>query len=130
MVVDGFNTRSSSLRAALDAMRNTHVNILGVIMNKLKPARFGYGYIYPYHYYSNYNYYADPEQVHVNGKRNGKVALARDERGEQPSGQSPTKQRRDVLDGGETLAARASFCGRRSVLRVAQFQRILYHEPT
>ncbi len=56
-------------------MRNTHVNILGVIMNKLKPARFGYGYIYPYHYYyySNYNYYADPEQVHVNGNGNGKV---------------------------------------------------------
>ena len=73
MVVDGFNTRSSSLKAALDAMRNTRVNILGVIMNKLKPARFGYGYIYPYHYYyySNYSYYADPEQVHVNG--NGKV---------------------------------------------------------
>ena len=76
MVVDGFNTRSSSLRAALDAMRNTHVNILGVIMNKLKPSRFGYGYAYPYHYYyysSNYSYYADPEQVHVNGSGNGKV---------------------------------------------------------
>ena len=73
MVVDGFNTRSSSLKAALDAMRNTRVNILGVIMNKLKPARFGYGYIYPYHYYyySNYSYYADPEKVNVNG--NGHV---------------------------------------------------------
>ncbi len=75
MVVDGFNTRSSSLKAALDVMRNTHVNILGVVMNKLKPARFGYGYNYPYHYYyySNYSYYADPEQVHANGNDNGKV---------------------------------------------------------
>ena len=75
MVVDGFNTRSSSLKAALEAMRNTHVNILGVVMNKLKPARFGYGYIYPYHYYyySNYSYYADPEKAHVNGNGDVKV---------------------------------------------------------
>ena len=71
MVVDGFSTRSSSLRAALDTLRNTQVSILGVIMNKLKPSRFGYGYTYPYHYYSNYSYYADRDRLSMNG--NGRI---------------------------------------------------------
>ena len=52
VVVDGFNTRSSSLKAALDTLGNTQVNIVGVILNKLKRVRFGYtyGYGYPYYY--------------------------------------------------------------------------------
>ena len=72
VVVDGFNTRSSSLKAAIETLRKTNVDILGVVTNKLKPSRFGYGYIYPYHYYyySNYSYYAEPEKAQVNGAGN------------------------------------------------------------
>ncbi len=74
VVVDGFSTRSSSLKAALETLRKTHVEILGVVTNKLKSSRFGYGYMYPYHYYyyySNNSYYAEPEKVQVNGNSNG-----------------------------------------------------------
>ena len=68
VVVDGFGTRSSSLQAALDTLRNTNVNIVGVIINKLKRARFGYGYTYPYYYYySDYKYYTDSDEMPVNG---------------------------------------------------------------
>ena len=73
VVVDGFKTRSSSLKAAVETLRKTNVDILGVVTNKLKPSRFGYGYIYPYHYYyySNYSYYAESEKAQVNGNTNG-----------------------------------------------------------
>ncbi len=57
VVVDGFATRSSSLVATLNTLRSTQVNITGVIINKLKRAKFGYDYRYPYYYYSNSNYY-------------------------------------------------------------------------
>ena len=70
VVVDGFKTRSSSLRAALDTLKNTQVDVLGVIINKLKRVRFGYGYAYPYYYdYYYYSYYSSGEanQPHVNG---------------------------------------------------------------
>ena len=60
VVVDGLNTRSSSLRAALGNLRNTQVNILGVVINRLKRARFSYGYPYYYDYYY-YSYYGSPE---------------------------------------------------------------------
>ena len=61
VVVDGTSTRSSSLQAALETLRNTKVSIFGVIINKLKRSRFGYGYSYPYYYYyySYYSYYSD-----------------------------------------------------------------------
>ena len=61
VVVDGTSTRSSSLQAALETLRNTKVSIFGVIINKLKRSRFGYGYSYPYYYYyySFYSYYSD-----------------------------------------------------------------------
>ena len=55
MVVDGLSTRSSSLRASLDALGKTNVTILGGIINKLKRARFSYGYNYQDYYY--YKYY-------------------------------------------------------------------------
>ena len=73
VVVDGFKTRSSSLKAAVETLLKTNVDILGVVTNKLKPSRFGYGYIYPYHYYyySNYSYYAESEKAQVNGNTNG-----------------------------------------------------------
>ena len=65
LVVDGFKTRTSSLKAALDSLRNTQVNVMGVILNKLKRARFGYGYGYPYYfdyyYYYYYYYYSSPD---------------------------------------------------------------------
>ena len=38
VVVGGFSTRFSLLRAALDTLRNAHVSILGVVVNKLKPS--------------------------------------------------------------------------------------------
>ena len=68
VVVDGFATRSSSLQAALDTLRKTQANLLGVIINKLKRSRFGYGYTYPYYpYYSGYRYYTDADDVSPNG---------------------------------------------------------------
>ena len=72
MVVEGFTTRSPSLQAALDSLRNTQVNIVGVIINKLKRARFGnYGYGYSYQHYYQYDqyYYRYPEsqESSVNG---------------------------------------------------------------
>ena len=71
VVVDGFNTRSSSLRATLDVFRSAHVDVLGVVVNKLKPPRLGLGYPYPYHNYSNHSYYAETDQAYGNG--NGRV---------------------------------------------------------
>jgi len=59
VVVDGFGTRSSALQATLANLRNSSVDIVGVIINKLKRPRFGnYGYGYQYHYqYYSYRYY-------------------------------------------------------------------------
>ena len=56
VVVDGSRTRSSSLRAALDILRATQVDLVGVIINRLKRPYFGYGYGYPYYQYY-YSYY-------------------------------------------------------------------------
>jgi len=56
VVVDGFSTRSSALRAALHALDNAKVNIVGAIINKLKRPRFAYSYPNYYSYYS-YKYY-------------------------------------------------------------------------
>ena len=69
VVVDGLGTKSASLKAALDTLRNTQVHIVGVVVNRLKRARFGYGYRYPYHYYysSYYRYYSDGDEVAANG---------------------------------------------------------------
>ena len=62
IVVDAFGTRSASLDVALGALRRTNVNILGVIINKLRTRRFGYDYQYPYYYYYAYRqYYGQPE---------------------------------------------------------------------
>lgn len=74
VVVDGFSTRSSSLQVTLDTVRNTQVNLLGVIINKLKRPRFGYGYGYGYHYYyrSYHRYYSDEDEGSVDeGSVNG-----------------------------------------------------------
>ena len=68
VIVDGFGTRSASLRAALDALRNAQANVLGVVINKLKRPRFGYGYGYPYYYnYQSYYRYYGADEVSVNG---------------------------------------------------------------
>lgn len=67
VVVQGFGTRSASLRAALDTLRNTQVNIVGVIINKLKRARFGYGYPYYYYYDKSYYKYPESQKASVNG---------------------------------------------------------------
>ena len=53
VVVDGSSTKSSALRAALDILRATEVDITGVIINKLNRPYFGYGYGYPYYYYTD-----------------------------------------------------------------------------
>lgn len=81
LVVDGFKTKSSSMKAAADTLTNTQTPILGVVVNKLRRAKFGYGYYYPYYYdyyyysyhYSSY-YTADPEESPSNGT-NGNGAL-------------------------------------------------------
>ena len=68
VIVDGFATRSASLRASLDALRNAQANVLGVVINKLKRPRFGYGYGTPYYYaYQSYYRYYGGDEVSVNG---------------------------------------------------------------
>ena len=70
VIVDGFKTRASSLRATLGTLGNAKIDIAGVIINKLKRPRFGYGYSYPYYYdYYNYSYYRTPVsgETQVNG---------------------------------------------------------------
>lgn len=71
VVVDGFNTRSSSLKATLDVFHSAHVDVLGVVVNKLKPPRLGLGYLHPYYNYSNRSYYAATDQANGNG--NGRI---------------------------------------------------------
>ena len=71
VVVDGSNTRSSSLRAALDVFHSAQADVLGVVINKLKPPRLGLGYLHPYYNYSNHSYYAATDQAHGNG--NGRI---------------------------------------------------------
>ena len=75
MVVDSFATRNSALKAALSALENTQVNVVGIIINKLKRFRFGYGYSHPYYYYFNYGYYkygysenSDKDRTAANGR--------------------------------------------------------------
>jgi len=70
VVVDGFGTKSSALRAAIDALKTTQVRVVGVIINKLKRVRFGYAYGYPYYYdYYYYRYYAsDVDGALANGR--------------------------------------------------------------
>ena len=71
VIAEAFGTRSASLRAALDTLRNTQVNVLGVIINKLKRARFGYGY--PYYYYYDKYYYKYPESQGASVKGTGPI---------------------------------------------------------
>ena len=71
VVVDAFSTRSSSLRATLDVFHSAHVDVLGVVVNKLKPPRLGLGYLYPYHNYSKHSYDAETDQA--NGDGNGRI---------------------------------------------------------
>jgi capsular exopolysaccharide synthesis family protein len=58
IVVDSSSTKSSSLKAALDMLRATQVNVLGAVVNKLKVPRFGFGdgdfYYYRSYYYRPY----------------------------------------------------------------------------
>ena len=67
VVVDGLSTKSSSLSAALDTLRSTQVGITGVIINKLKHTRLGYGYRYPYYYYNSQYYLQDDSNPSANG---------------------------------------------------------------
>ena len=55
VVVDGFETRTASVRVVLEVLSNTQINLVGVVLNKLKQPTFGHGYGYPYYY--NYYYY-------------------------------------------------------------------------
>ena len=79
-VVDGSKTRSGSLSAALDTLRSTQVDLVGLVINKMKRVRFGYayGYGYPYYYkYSDYyyTYYSSPDSDQ--GTTNGRGPLYR-----------------------------------------------------
>ena len=69
VIVDGAATRSASLRAALDVLRSAQTEVLGVVVNKLKRPRFGYGYRYPYYYdyHSYYRYYGNSGDISENG---------------------------------------------------------------
>ena len=70
VVVDGRKTRTSSLKGTLDSLNNTQVHILGVVLNKLKQARFGYGYGYGYHYqYNYYRYYRTEDEADTSSNR-------------------------------------------------------------
>ena len=72
IVVDGFSTRSSSLREVLATLERTQAFVVGVVINKLKRSRFGYGYGYDYPYYYSDKYYkyyraSDPGDELVDG---------------------------------------------------------------
>ena len=71
LVVDAYGTRTGSLDASLDGLKNVKIHLLGVVINKLKRRRFGYGYPYPYYqyYYSYKEYYAQQDEPGVNGTR-------------------------------------------------------------
>jgi len=59
IVVEAFSTRSSALKSALGTLSNSRVDVLGVVLNKFKPPRFGsYGY-HNYYYARPYQYGAD-----------------------------------------------------------------------
>lgn len=51
LVIEAFSTRSSSLRTALGTLSNSRVAILGVVVNKFKPPRFGGDGYHNQHYY-------------------------------------------------------------------------------
>jgi capsular exopolysaccharide synthesis family protein len=66
VVVEAFSTKPSALKAALGTLSNSRVNILGVILNKYKPPRFG-SYGYQHYYYSSGYHYGESTDVHRNG---------------------------------------------------------------
>ncbi len=78
LVVEAFSTRSSALRTALGTLSNSRVDILGVILNKFKPPRFGsYGYGYHhYYYYSSGYHYGEGNGAGQNGLVGGLKKLA------------------------------------------------------
>ena len=57
IVVDGYTTKSSSLKATLDTLGLSEVHVVGCIINKLKRSRFGVAYGQPYYYNNSYDYY-------------------------------------------------------------------------
>ena len=73
IVVDGDKTRSASLQRAIGILRSANADVIGVVINKLKKPRFGYGYPYYYYYYdSYYRYYGEDDP-----SRNGDSPLYR-----------------------------------------------------
>jgi len=68
MVVEAFSTRTSALRSALGTLNNSRVHMLGVVVNKFKPPRFGgYGYHGDNYYYSSGYHYGEPDGSARNG---------------------------------------------------------------
>ena len=57
LAIEAGTTRSSSLRLALETLSKTDVEVLGVVMNKIKRGPLSYGYNYPYSRYSYNGYY-------------------------------------------------------------------------
>lgn len=72
LVVDGFSTRSSSLKATIESLQASNANVIGAVINKLKRARFGYRYSYPYYYdYYYYGYGQNTKGKHSNRSKTG-----------------------------------------------------------
>lgn len=75
VVIDSFGTRPSALHATLDSLKATQVNIVGVVMNKMKRSRYGSGYYYHYYYDYSYGYGPDGDTGAV--RANGAKGMAR-----------------------------------------------------
>ena len=72
LVVDGFSTRSSSLKATIESLHASNANVIGAVINKLRRARFGYRYSYPYYYdYYYYGYGQNAKGKHSNRSKTG-----------------------------------------------------------
>ena len=67
LIVDGFSTKIGSLQSAVNTLKGTSIETLGIIVNKLKNSRFTYGYRYPYYY--NYDYYQNYYQYNEAGEK-------------------------------------------------------------
>jgi capsular exopolysaccharide synthesis family protein len=71
VVVNGQATKAGALQGAISIIQQAKTPVLGVVINKFRRPRFGYGYYYKpyYYYYSAYGGYGGEEDTSVNGSR-------------------------------------------------------------
>jgi non-specific protein-tyrosine kinase len=70
LVIETGKTRRDTFANGVDRLARTGTNIFGVILNKVKLDRSGYGYYY--YYYSSYEYNSKTKKQR--GKKSGKTS--------------------------------------------------------